>query len=395
MSDYPSSLSTDSLMAHLWAICKQLPRRQPTTEGERLAAEHVQQKLISAGLKDVHIQTFKGIPTIGVNALTIAIAGLLSIVLGWLAGSPGGWVAGGLMLVVAFAFWQVYRPSPPFFGQLVERWKSWNVIASIPAKKTAKKHIFLIGHLDAQKQRFLLPPPIPALMKPSQTMIIILPFLVGLSFWLEQLTNINFFWFQSITALIILGLITALVYDEGQPTVEGANDNASAMSILLSTGEALASEPLENSDVTLLFTGCEEVGHHGLIAYLDKYKPDPVNSYWIDLELVGTGNLCYATRHGVTYLNQYHPGKQMLAIAEKTAAAHPELGFCGRDMLILEEIATLNRYGQDGVCLMGYDEKGYLPNWHRITDDFEHIEPQTLQRAGYFAWEMLQAMNNQ
>lgn len=143
MSNYPSSLSTDSLMAHLWAICKQLPRRQPTTEGERLAAEHVQQKLISAGLKDVHIQTFKGIPTIGVNALTIAIAGLLSIVLGWLAGSPGGWVAGGLMLVVAFAFWQVYRPSPPFFGQFVERWKSWNVIASIPAKKTAKKHIFL------------------------------------------------------------------------------------------------------------------------------------------------------------------------------------------------------------------------------------------------------------
>jgi hypothetical protein len=103
--------------------------------------------------------------------------------------------------------------------------------------------------------------------------------------------------------------------------------------------------------------------------------------------------LCYATRHGVTYLTQYHPGKEILQLAEKTAQTHPELGVTGRDMLILEEVATLRLAGHNALCIMGYDEKGYLPLWHRLSDRLENLNPETLQRAAQFTWELVQTID--
>ncbi len=190
-----------------------------------------------------------------------------------------------------------------------------------------------------------------------------------------------------------LAFALLLAADEFQPTIEGANDNATAASVLLGIGETLKDSPLDNADVTLLFTGCEEVGNHGMIAYLDKHEPPKDGTLWIDIEMVGTGNIAYATKHGISYLTEYRPGAGILSHAERAAKENPDLRVTGRDMLILEEVSPLRYRGYDALCVVGYDGEGYLPHWHRVSDDLEHIESETLSRAARYVYAMLKTID--
>ena len=113
------------------------------------------------------------------------------------------------------------------------------------------------------------------------------------------------------------------------------------------------------------------------------------------LEMVGTGRLCYITKHGITYLTEYYPDADMVALAARTARKHPELDVVGKEMLIMEEVANLRDRGHRAICIAGYNEEGWLPNWHRLSDNLDNIEPDTLSRAARFTWEMLQELDSE
>ncbi|MBM3153073.1 MAG: Zn-dependent exopeptidase M28 [Chloroflexi bacterium] len=385
----PTAFSPSKLMARLRHLCKDLPPRQPTSDGERQAAEYVRGALVDLGIRDVVVQPFKGISTLGLPGGIAALIALAGFPLGWFAGEAGKWLGGILLIVGAHSIFRLYALIPVFYKKWIETRPSQNIIASIQPSGEIRQRLYLLGHLDAQKQRFLMPPDNPALMKPSQTAVIVVAWLAGISLWLEALTPWNLFWFQALAALLLLGTLFLLLADERQPTVEGANDNASAVAVLLSVAEAIQAQPLEKTEVHFLFTGCEEVGHQGLQAYLREYQPQAASAYWLDLELVGCGQLAYASRHGVTYLTTYRPSPVMVRLVEETAAAHPESGVAGRDMLVFEEVGTLRLSGYDAICLVGVDEKGQLPHWHRITDTLENIDPAALQRTAQFTWAVI------
>jgi hypothetical protein len=381
------------MLEHMRILCKELPPRVPTGEGEHKAAEYVADVLRRSGVNDVILQPYKGITTLGLPATIAALLGVLGFLVGWWAGVIGPWLGGALLFLSAYTIRNLLRTIPPFFQPLIARHEGRNVVATVPARQPAHKRIFILAHLDANKQRFTFPPSLPALMKPMETGSVVLLALAGLSFWLQALLGWNLFWFQLVGLIFLLIVLLGLWADEFQPTVEGANDNASAVVVALALAEKLLAEPLAQSDVTFLFTGCEEVGHHGLQAYLQQYRPPKENTYWIDLELVGAGQLCFATRHGVSYLSEYEPGEEILQLAQQTAQANPALNVSGRPMLILEEVSTLRNNGYNALCLMGYNEQGYLPNWHRLSDTMENIDPTMLERTARFTWAMLKTID--
>ena len=271
-------------------------------------------------------------------------AGLLGIGLAIFGEWWGKILASVLLLGGAYTFRQALLVEAPFFEKLIARWSSQNVIGKIPAASQPRQTIYLVGHLDSQKQRFQFPPSSHWIMK-AQTSLPIVAGYVGGAFLLVD-TSFNLrtppIWWWLLGTAYAYGFLGAL-YDEIQPHVEGANDNSTAVSILLGIAETLQTQPLQHSEVVLLFTGCEEVGCVGMAYYLQQHKPPTTNTCWIDIEMVGAGNLCYVTRHGISYLSNYQPHPKMVALAEKVAGQHPELGFTAKDMVMVEEIATLRK----------------------------------------------------
>jgi hypothetical protein len=395
MKNYPASLRSQSLMNHMQAICKGIGPRPSTSKKERQAADYVEGVLRELGITGLQRQTFESQNSSGWVTVPCFAAGILGVVLAIFGGVGGTIIASILLLGSAYVFRQGILVKAPFFERLIARWTSQNLVARLPASGTARQTIYLIGHLDSQKQRFQFPPSPYWIMK-AQTS---LPILVGLAGGLFLLADMAFnlqtspLWLWFLGAAYLYGLAGAF-YDELQPHVEGANDNATAVSILLGIAETSKSHPLQNTDIVLLFTGCEEVGCVGMEHYLREFTPPKENTFWIDIEMVGAGNLCYVTRHGISYLSGYQPHPRMVSLADKVAQDYPELGFTGRAMTMLEEVATLRKHSLQAICLAGYDENGMLANWHRLSDRLENIEPEALGRAAGFTWAMMQEISS-
>ena len=84
----------------------------------------------------------------------------------------------------------------------------------------------------------------------------------------------------------------------------------------------------------------------------------------------------------------------MVELAARAANKHADLGVRGKEMLIMEEVSTLRRHGYKALCIAGYDQDGYLPNWHRLSDNLAHIEPDTLSRAARYTWALLHEIDD-
>lgn len=388
------SLQAERLMTHMRVLCKQIGPRPPTSAQERRAAEYVEQILGELGLADVREQFFDSRDSFGWITVPALAAGALAVPIAGRGGRWGKLLGGALLLGGARVIRRFLTNRPVFFDPLVPQKTSQNVIARIPPAGRIRRRVFLVGHLDSNKQRFMAPPPRPAWMKPFNSLTWLSSFVCGLAFLKDALADRRGLakW-QRLIGASVVGALLSLLFDETQPHIEGANDNATAVSILLGLAEALQAQPLQQTEVTLLFTGCEEVGCVGMERYLQALAPPKQDTYWIDLEMVGTGDLCYVTRHGLSYFTEYAPHPEMVELASRVAHQHPELGVTGKDMLILEEVANLRHRDYRAICLAGYDEAGFLPNWHRLSDTLENIEPDTLERAARFTWALIQEID--
>jgi hypothetical protein len=391
MVEYPTSLQAEYLIKHMQALCKRIGPRPSTSAQERQAADYVEKTLRELGVTAIQRQPFKSPNSSGWVSVPCFIAGALAAAIAHWGGQWGKLISSALLLGSTHTFWQCVLVKPVFFHKWIARGTSQNIIAHIPAAGRAKRTIYLVGHLDSQKQRFQFPPSQPEIMKAQTSLPLILGVLGGCALLVDVLLKRKGTppWLWPLGAAYLWGAAGAL-YDETQPHVEGANDNATAVSILLGIAQALATQPLQHSDVALLFTGCEEVGCVGMEHYLQQLAPSPNDTYWIDIEMVGTGHLCYVTKHGITYLSQYTPHPEMVELASRVAREHPQLAVEGKDMLILEEVANLRHRGYKAVCIAGYNDKGFLPNWHRLSDNLDNIEPGTLERAARYTWQLMQ-----
>ena len=390
----PTPLQPDRLMSHLYALCKGIGPRPPTSPQERQAAGYVKKTLGQLGYAEVQEQAFKSPSSLGWVIVICLLAAALAIPLAW-AGGQWGKFAGGVLLVgSAIVLRGFFLAKFPFFQNLIARGDSQNLSLHVPPSGPEKRRVYLIGHLDTQKQRYLSPPPATGWMVVNGTLLILVPLLAGILLFLEFLLGWQgAAWWGWLAFALILFTLLAFLSDEIRPHVEGANDNASAVSVLLGIAEALKTQPVQHAGVTLLFTGCEEVICVGMEHYLRRFKPPRENTFWIDLEMVGTGDLCYVTRHGISYLTRYEPAVEMVALATRTAQKHPELVVTGKDVVILEEVANLCNHGYQAICLTSYDQKGNLANWHRLSDNLEHIQPDTLSRAASFTWALVQEID--
>ncbi|HMB21314.1 MAG TPA: M28 family peptidase [Anaerolineales bacterium] len=383
------------LMSHMKVLCKNIGPRPPTSEQERQGAEYVRETLGELGYQDIDEQKFHSQSSFGWATIPVLLLSTLAMPLGWLGGQWGKFIGGLILLGSAYILREFLLGKWPFFQWLIARGTSQNIITKIAPVEAAKRKVYLIGHLDSQKQRFLSPPPITGLFPILVTSLILSMALGGVFLFSDILFNRQGipWWEWTICGLIAISLVSFLT-DELQPHVEGANDNATAVSVLLTLAEILKKQPLRSAEVTFLFTGCEETICVGIESYLQQYKPPKDNTYWIDLEMVGTDNLCYITKHGVSHLTQYKPSPEMVQVAAQTAQKHPDLAVIGKDMIIVEEVANLRNRDYKAICIAGYNAKGYLPNWHRLSDNLENIDPRALSRANDFTLALLREIDD-
>ena len=392
-------LTPAELAQHALSHVRQLAKngRGSATAAEREAAEYVQAQLAAMDLPQAKFQPFSGERSLWLfvaMAFGLALVGhaafwLLKRPLGALPAVVLAWIFLG---VSGYMVWCKFTRDNYPFSNLLPHAPSQNVLAVIPPAQAATRKLVLVAHLDSHRSVFWFATDfLVKIFSYIAASAIFGIYLAILIYGLYALTGWPVFsWFAVLLILLhFLAWFSGVTADLGQYS-PGANDNASAVGSVLSLAERLKSQPLQNTEVWLAFTGCEETSGDGMLALIEEYGRELKQAFFLDLEMVGVGDT-------VTYLRQ-EGNMRPLTIPSDVEAFIKEVGReygLGLSQAPLVGAATecsiLWRHGLKAVCILAhYKGSTLLPEWHRLTDTADRLQLSSLERVHRLVWDVLQ-----
>ena len=198
------------------------------------------------------------------------------------------------------------------------------------------------------------------------------------------------------TMLILIGIyvfIQILVLSYGRlfgTPVQGANDNASGVAVMLDLAARLKENDLEDIEFWFVSTGSEETGAVGMKSFLTHYQEDlgKNRTFFIVLDNVGSGTLHYHTAEGM--LNLYPFSKKLINAAKETASRRQfkDVTPAKYRLAYTDAIIPASK-GYHAILLLATDDDGNIPNWHWETDTVEHIDFELVQKTSDFVLDMV------
>ena len=387
------SAQVEKWLDHIRALAVDIGPRGPTTEGERLGAAYCANTLRQLGL-DAQVEGFNSARSIFQPHLLTAAAMLLAFAIYPLAGRASAALAAIISLVaLASDLLELSFIDNPL-RRIVAKGPSQNVIATIAPAAEHRQDLVLIGHIDTQRTPIVFATPrwvatykafttVAFVLFAAQTVLYLLGTLTGWP-WIWPLTGLS-----AVGALLLMAMC---IQADRTPFTAGANDNASAVGLVLTLAETLRIAPLQHTRVWLACTGCEEVQHYGAIDFFRRHRSALRDPHAIAFEMLGCAGPSWLTKEGI--IVPFHADPGLVKLAEEIAAQHPELAahpaqISGGNT----EMADALRLGIPAITIGGQTRDGGMPYWHQVGDTFDKMNPEVLERAYAFTWAFIAALD--
>ena len=371
--------------------------RGSATAAEKQAAEYTQAQLKLLGVENVRLQPFQGLRSIW---LFIALAFGLALVghaAFWLLRQPIGNLLALIISSIAFGLsgyllWRKFTFRDYPLRSTLPHAPSQNVIAVIPPVDEARRRLVFVGHLDSHRAVFWFATNfLVTLFAISAVVSIYGVFLTIPLYALSVLTHLQIFaWLGLVLGLFhFLSWFTGVSADLGRYS-PGANDNAAAVGTILALAERLKAHPLQNTEVWLAFTGCEESGCDGLLALLKEHGNMLKDALFVDFELVGIGDrISYIQGEG--NLHRQTISEEVEALVKEVGKPYGLQPVRTPPIGAFTEAGTLREFGFQAVCFSAHWQGSpVLPEWHRLTDTPDRLQVTTLERVQALTWDLLQ-----
>jgi hypothetical protein len=358
--------------------------RPSASPGERQAAEWIVARLGELGL-EARIESEPAHGTywwpLGIGAAAAAIANLAALRGHRLA-------AAGLGAAAAAALADEFPPGERRLRRRLAQAQTHNVVCELgPAD--AERTVVVVAHHDAAHSGWVFHPAIPnaiferarlpierfdtspALMWPlaASPLLAVAAALTG--------TRLP----ARVGALLGAGYAASMAEIGSRPVVPGANDNGTAVVLLLALAEALLADPTASTRVMLLSTGSEESFSEGMKAFGERhFAALPRDStFFLCVDTLGSPTLNVLRGEGFLKMHEYPP--RALALIDGLA-----------DELGIETVPNLRlRNGTDGlealaagyptVTLCSVTHLKQPANYHWPTDVPENVDYGTLADA--------------
>ena len=163
--------------------------------------------------------------------------------------------------------------------------------------------------------------------------------------------------------------------------VPGANDNLSAVAVLVALGRSLAERPLSGVRVLLLSTGSEESFMEGMQGFMRRHRSvlDPARTTVLCLECLGGPTLTLVEAEGMLLMRHYSEATRR-RLADAADAVDVELVRGLRTVAATDALIAVRR-GYEAATLASIDETKFPANYHWPSDTPENLEWETMARA--------------
>jgi len=163
--------------------------------------------------------------------------------------------------------------------------------------------------------------------------------------------------------------------------VPGANDNLSAVAVLVALARSLAERPTPGVRVLLLSTGSEESFMEGMQGFMRRHHTtlDTERTTVLCLECVGSPTLTLVEAEGMLRM-RYYSERARARLARAAAEAGVELVRGLRTVAATDALIALRR-GYHAVTLASIDATKFPSNYHWPSDTAENLDWSTIERA--------------
>ena len=356
--------------------------RPSASDGERRAADWLAGELRGAGCRSVRLEEessrggyWWALGLLNAASALAALAGRRAAALVGAAAAAAVYddVGGGKLW-----FRRRALPSRP----------TWNVVAEAGDPEATRTVVF-IAHHDAAHSGVVFHPALPRkgmeLMpqlheRASQSVPIVFGVFLGpllLALWgllgRRGLRRSGLFF--------SLGATACMANIGASAVVPGANDNLSAVAVLVALAHELAERPPPGVRVILLSTGSEESFMEGMQGFGRRHFAElPCESTeFVCLECVGSPQLCVVEGEGMLRMRDY-PERSREALARAGAAAGVDLRRGLRTVAATDALIAL-RAGYPTCTLGGVDETKFPSNYHWPSDIPDNLDWSSIDGA--------------
>jgi len=362
--------------------------RGSATEGEAEAARLLSEMLTQRGLDPIFEQeTVVGgyWQSTGLAAATSVLAG----VLGGRSRRAGALLAAGAAALMA----DDVDNGLHLLRRALPRRTTTNLLAWA-GDPNAPETVVIVAHHDAAHTGLLFHPGLVALVNrvapgwyAKQTtsthtgcLLVLGPALVALSsaLGLRRLRRFGTCW-SAATAAVLADVARS-------PVVAGANDNLSAVAVLLAMAEEFVKHPATGVRLLLLSTGSEESFMEGMRGFVRRHRSelDPASTRFLALECVGSPHLILIEGEGMLRMRDYDSSlrDELQAAADEVEVdlwRGLRLGAGGTDAL------PALRSGYRSACIAACTDLKVPANYHWKTDVPENLCWGTIEQAALVA----------
>lgn len=306
-----------------------------------------------------------------------------------------------LTAVALISLWIEHTQCRAWLSRPFVRYPSANIVTTLKTH-APRKRIVLFAHYDTQRSGliwfiFAYMGPlfwwVPAFFKPPLMSIVFLMLgQIALATW-EVAWGLGPW--LSLAYWLTLGIYAFVLLMIGQWAlgryVQGAGDNATGVAGVLTLCQQWQRVPVDNVELIVVFTGCEESGLLGAAAWADRHQDllKALPTVFLNLDNLGFGlPRFFASEVPLCgWPVPYSP--EMIAAA--TAAAN-EVGLENPGPHSLpgptDALALLTR-GMQGMSIVSFRKWGFMPTYHRLLDTTENLDFEAAWKAILFGEALL------
>jgi hypothetical protein len=385
------------IQTHIERIAKDIGPRESTSKEEKQAAEYIADYLNSLNGIEVNTQPFKSVWTWSwpnVVIITLVLIGiglymilpLISIV----------FLAGGIF------FFYTENDNWPTVSRIMPKQSSQNVIGKIKAQKKRLGTVLLIAHMDTSRADSAHNPSRVAGFRKLVLGNLILYCTIFILFSLGQILDVSIFnisimemvWYISLLLAIpvVYSYILAVTRQSLSEMVVGANDNTSGVAVVLELMNLISKNPLQNTEVVSVLTGCEESGCGGMLEFLKEYGSQYRDGYFLNFDNIGAGNPIFVSKEGIFY--RHHANKDLLQLARLVQKQNPNMKLREQQFRAgyTDGTAAMVR-GYKVLTFIALNEDGVPPHWHWKTDTVENLEEEVIISVKDFGLKLIKKID--
>jgi hypothetical protein len=166
------------------------------------------------------------------------------------------------------------------------------------------------------------------------------------------------------------------------PVCPGANDNLTAVAVLVALAERLARQPVQGLRVMLVSCGAEEVLQGGIHGFGARHFPelDRERTWFLNLDTVGSPQLIMLEGEGPVVMEDYHDRsfRDLVARAGERAGAPIRRWMRSRNST---DSVIPSRAGYPTATITSMNRYKALSNYHKMSDTPENVNYRTVLQA--------------